>query len=62
MVILPLSLQLNPSYQQTEPSFLLVKFYKPRATSTTRTVFRLNTNQSRAYEESYYKIQILLFT
>jgi hypothetical protein len=30
-----------------------VKFYVSRATSTTRTVFRLNTNQNRAYEESY---------
>ena len=35
--------------------FIFVKFYKPRATSTTRTVFRLYTNQNRAYEESYYK-------
>ena len=29
---------------------------KSRATSTTRTVFRLNTNQSHAYEESHIKI------
>ena len=54
-----LSLQLNPSYQQTEPSFcilihiysLLLKCNQPRAISTTRTVFRLNTNQSHAYED-----------
>jgi len=32
--------------------------YKPRATSTTRTIFRLKTNQSNAYEESHYNIII----
>ena len=56
-----LSLQLNPLYQQTEPSFICIYKYihnicivyinEPRATSTTRTVFRLNTNQSHAYED-----------
>ena len=29
--------------------------YQSRATSTTRTVFRLNTNQSHAYGEFHYK-------
>ncbi len=72
-----LSLQLNPSYQQTGPSFIriiycfiligikqyttrtyitiyfiLFIFNQSRAISTTRTVFRLNTNQSHAYENT----------
>ena len=33
----------------------------PRATSTTRTVFRLNTNQDHAYEDNIFKFIELIF-
>jgi len=34
--------------------FIIVNFNQSRAISTTRTVFRLNTNQSHAYEDTPY--------
>ena len=41
----------QPINQQMEPSFFAFDINKSRAISTTRTIFRLNTNQSHAYED-----------
>ena len=49
--------EIKPDYY-IEPIFLhfrcIVKFNQSRAISTTRTVFRLNTNQSHAYEDPLF--------
>ena len=38
-------------YNKILYNLVIVKINNPRATSTTRTVFRLNTNQKHIYEE-----------
>ena len=49
-------IQLFVKYKNYTNKKIKFNVNKPRATSATRTVFRLNTNQNRSYEEFYHKI------